>query len=147
MYASRPYCASRVHAGSGTFLVVRLTETDGKLSYNTSVAVLLTECLKLFVARCLAFATEKQPEREAARRVTWAEWWVCGRACVRLGMYVRHARVLLTCEHTHYHANTCARVRGVPAHTLIINLRCKQAFWGSCWGCGAKPRQDFVYLF
>ena len=59
--------------GSATFLVVRLTETHGKLSYNTSVAVLLTEGLKLLVARGLAFTTETQRERQAARGVSWVE--------------------------------------------------------------------------
>ena len=59
--------------GSATFLVVRLTETHGKLSYNTSVAVLLTEGLKLLVARGLSFTTETQVERQAARGVSWAE--------------------------------------------------------------------------
>lgn len=59
-----------VGIGAGTFLVVRLTEDEkGELDYNTSIAVLLTECCKLVVAGGFAWRAG-----EHTRATSWSSW-------------------------------------------------------------------------
>ena len=54
---------------------MRLTENEkGEIVYNTSVAVLLTEILKLLVAKVLARATEDQEALKEASSTKWTEW-------------------------------------------------------------------------